>query len=303
MSLTNTDPRKTDLFAKFPWPRLPAPAINFAMPEPQRTSDVAAREKQCEARLREMLEARANEIAAVIIEPIQGEGGDNHFRGEWLVTLRKVCDEYGLLLIFDEVQTGFGTTGRNWCCEHFGVLPDLLVFGKKAQVCGVMAGPSLDEVADNCFRLPGRINSTWGGSLVDMVRATHFLQIIEHERLVENARDTGGIFLEGLSELAKEEPLISAPRGRGLMVACDLPNKELRDQFYKGLFEIGLLALRSGERSLRFRPVLDVCAADIQEALSLLRQQCRRMRDVGARQVPRPSPAPAMGPDETINPS
>jgi L-lysine 6-transaminase len=140
-----------------------------------------------------------------------------------------------------------------------------------------MAGPRLDEVPDNCFRLPGRLNSTWGGNLVDMVRATHYLQIIEQERLVKNAQDLGGMLLEGLCELAANEPLISAPRGRGLMVAFDLPDKAQRDQFYHGLFEIGLLALRSGERSIRFRPALDVCAGEIREALDLLREQCRRM--------------------------
>lgn len=283
MSLTNTDPRKTDLFAKFNWPRLPAPAIQFALPEPQRTSDVIEREQQCEAQLRKVLNARAEAIAAIIIEPIQGEGGDNHFRGEWLATLRRLCDEYQVLLIFDEVQTGVGATGRNWCCEHFGVLPDLLSFGKKAQVCGVMAGPRLDEVPDNCFRLPSRINSTWGGNLVDMVRATYCLQIIEHERLVENADRMGRMLLDGLCKLGEAEPMISSPRGRGLFVAFDLPDKACREQFYRGLFENGLIALRSGERAIRFRPALDVRSGDIEEVLALLRRQCELMKGATAR--------------------
>lgn len=278
MSLTNTDPRKTDLFAKFSWPRLPAPAIDFTLPEPQRTADVIEREQQCEAQLRKVLNAHAEAIAAIIIEPIQGEGGDNHFRGEWLATLRRLCDEYQVLLIFDEVQTGVGATGRNWCCEHFGVLPDLLSFGKKAQVCGVMAGPRLDEVPDNCFRLPSRINSTWGGNLVDMVRATYCLQIIEQERLVENADRMGRVLLDGLCKLVQEEPLISAPRGRGLFAAFDLPDKECRERFYRGLFENGLIALRSGERTIRFRPALDVRSEDVQEVLDLLRKQCQLMK-------------------------
>lgn len=303
LSLTNTDPRKTDLFAKFNWPRLPAPAIQFALPEPQRTSDVVEREQHCEARLREVLNARADAIAAIIIEPIQGEGGDNHFRGEWLATLRRLCDQYEVLLIFDEVQTGAGTTGRNWCCEHFGVLPDLLAFGKKAQVCGVMAGPRLDEVPDNCFRLPSRLNSTWGGNLVDMVRATHCLQIIEHERLVENAADMGRLLLDGLCKLVEEEPLISAPRGRGLMVAFDLPDKACRERFYQGLFESGLLALRSGERAIRFRPALDVCAGDIQEVLALLRKQCQLIRSATARDVDGVSTTTVPEIAETLNPS
>src|SRR5262249_17895038 len=151
LSLTNTDPRKTEYFAKFDWPRVAAPSINFALSEPERTEDVIGRERSAEARLREILGERAVDLAAIIIEPIQGEGGDNHFRREWLMTLRRLCDEYEVLLIFDEVQTGMGTTGRNWCCEHFGVVPDLLAFGKKVQVCGVMAGPRLDEVPENCF--------------------------------------------------------------------------------------------------------------------------------------------------------
>src|SRR6185369_13769130 len=177
LSLTNTDPRKTEHFAKFNWPRVAAPWINFALPEPERTEDVVARERLAESNIRKLLETRAADIAAIITEPIQGEGGDNHFRGEWLAKLRELCDQYDILLIFDEVQTGSGTSGARWCCEHFGVLPDLLAFGKKVQVCGVMAGPKLDEVPDNCFRLPSRINSTWGGNLTDMVRCTHHLQI------------------------------------------------------------------------------------------------------------------------------
>src|SRR5882672_2615089 len=134
-----------------------------------------------ESEIRDFIDQRGIDICAIIIEPIQGEGGDNHFRGEWLQRLRKICDENEMLLIFDEVQCGMGATGRNWCCQHLNVLPDLLAFGKKAQVCGVMAGPRLDEVADNCFRLPGRINSTWGGNLTDMVRSRFCLEIIERD--------------------------------------------------------------------------------------------------------------------------
>src|SRR5262249_47781621 len=115
MSLTNTDPRKTDLFAKFDWPRVSNPSIDFSLPEGQREADVIAREKKSEEEIMKFIRERGNDIAAIIIEPIQGEGGDNHFRGEWLKTLRRICDENDILLIFDEVQCGGGTTGRNWC--------------------------------------------------------------------------------------------------------------------------------------------------------------------------------------------
>jgi len=278
LSLTNTDPRKTDYFAKFPWPRVSTPSIDFSLPEAERTQEVQVREARAEAQIRSILRRDEIDIAAIIIEPIQGEGGDNHFRGEWLRTLRAICDEHDVLLIFDEVQTGVGATGKNWCCQHFEVLPDLLAFGKKAQACGVMAGPRLDEVPENCFRLPGRINSTWGGNLTDMVRSTHYLQIIEEEDLVANAETVGEELLNGLCQLAATEPIITAVRGRGLILAFDLPDHQTREDFYHGLFELGLLALRSGERSIRFRPALDFPAKAVESALEMLRDQCRRMR-------------------------
>src|SRR5438067_11788593 len=156
MSLTNTDPRKTDLFAKFDWPRVSCPFIDFALPESEREKDVIAREKKSEQEIRDYVDKRKIDICAIIIEPIQGEGGDNHFRGEWLKKLREICDDNDILLIFDEVQCGMGVTGKMWCCEHFNVLPDLMAFGKKAQVCGVMAGPRLGRVKDHWFRLPSR---------------------------------------------------------------------------------------------------------------------------------------------------
>src|SRR5881396_1569109 len=277
MSLTNTDPRKTDLFAKFDWPRVSCPCIDFSLPESEREADVIEREKKAEREVREFIDQRKIDICAIIIEPIQGEGGDNHFRGEWLQTLRKICDENDILLIFDEVQCGMGATGRNWCCEHFNVVPDLLAFGKKAQVCGVMAGPRIDEVKGNAFRLPSRLNSTWGGNFTDMVRSTHFLRIMEKEHLVENAGKVGAHFLDQLRELQREEPTISAARGRGLFLAFDLPDPKTREAFWKGLFDLGVLTLRSGENSIRFRPALDITAEVIDEAMELMRKQCQRM--------------------------
>lgn len=278
MSLTNTDPRKIAHYPKFPWPRLPAPALDFSLPKAQREKAAAETERAVEKQLREVLAQKGTDIAAIIIEPIQGEGGDNHFRGEFLQLLRRLCDENDVLLIFDEVQCGMGLTGKNWCWQHFDVAPDLLAFGKKAQVCGVMAGPRLDEVKDNCFRLPSRISSTWGGNFTDYVRSTHYLRIIEQERLVENARIQGANFLAGLQALAAKYPMLTAVRGRGLMMAFDLPNTALRDAFWKGAYEIGLLVVRCGERSIRLRPVLDVKSDIIDESLRIMDEQCRRLK-------------------------
>jgi L-lysine 6-transaminase len=252
--------------------------MDFSLPEAERLGDVIEREKKSEQEIRAYINSRSIDIAAIIIEPIQGEGGDNHFRGEWLKKLRDICDENEILLIFDEVQCGMGATGRNWCCEHFDVVPDLMAFGKKAQVCGVMAGPRLDHVKDNAFRMPSRLNSTWGGNFTDMVRSTHYLRIIEEEHLVENAAKVGAYFLDQLINLQRECSMISGVRGRGLFLAFDLPDAEIREQFWKGLFDLGVLTLRSGEHSVRFRPALDLTAHVVDEAMDLMRKQCQRMQ-------------------------
>jgi L-lysine 6-transaminase len=277
MSLTNTDPRKTDLFAKFPWPRVSAPSLDFSLPENERLQNVFEKEMLAESQIRRCLAERGQDLAAIIIEPIQAEGGDNHFRGEWLRLLRQLCDENDILLIFDEVQTGMGVTGKNWCCQHFDVWPDLLVFGKKAQVCGVMAGPRLDEVKENVFRLPSRINSTWGANFCDFVRSTHFLRIIEQEKLVENARLQGACLLEGLRRIAKKHPAMTAVRGRGLLLAFDLPNGTKRDQFWSCAYELGLIVLRCGERSIRLRPALDLKDDAIEAALQIIEAECEKL--------------------------
>ncbi len=277
MSLTNTDPKKVAYFAKFPWPRISSPMINFALNGAQRIEDVKAKEKVALQEIHDVLKLKAVDIAAIIIEPIQGEGGDNHFRPEFLQALRRIADEYDLLLIFDEVQSGMGITGKRWACEHYGVVPDLISFGKKSQVCGVMAGPRLDEVQDNCFRLPSRISSTWGGNFTDYVRSTHYLRVYEQEQLVENARVQGDKFLSGLSDLAQRNALVTAPRGRGLMLAFDLPDTTRRDAFWRGCYELGLLVIRSGERSIRLRPVLDVKDDIIEQSLRIMNDECHKL--------------------------
>ena len=276
MSLTNTDPRKTDLFAKFDWPRVSTPYLNFSLPESERERDVIEREKKSEQEIKAFINQRKIDICAIIIEPIQGEGGDNHFRGEWLKKLREICDENEIILIFDEVQCGMGATGRKWCCQHFDVLPDIMAFGKKAQVCGVMAGPRFDEVKDNAFRLPSRLNSTWGGNFTDMVRSTHFLRIIEKENLVENAGKVGAYFLDQLRELQTIFGFIKAVRGRGMFLAFDLPDAKTREEMWKGLFDLGVLTLRSGERSIRFRPALDMKGEVVDEAIELMTKYCHQ---------------------------
>lgn len=277
MSLTNTDPNKVRYFAKFDWPRVRNPRIDYALPEPRRTESVAATEQAAERQILDAIRTRPHRICAIIIEPIQCEGGDRHFRRQWFHTLRRICDEHEMLLIFDEVQTGMCVTGRNWCFQHFDVMPDIVAFGKKSQVCGIMAGRRLDEIPTNVFRVSSRINSTWGGNYTDLVRSTHYLTIIENERLVDNARIVGERFLAALNDLASEQPVLRAVRGRGLLLAFSLPDRETRDRLWKACFDAGLLTLRCGETSIRLRPVLDVKPDIVDEAVELIRDALRRI--------------------------
>jgi L-lysine 6-transaminase len=277
LSLTNTfDPRKTKWFPKFDWPRLPTPKLSFPV-TPQVLADVARVEDFAIAELKRFLVERTYDVAAVIIETIQGEGGDNHFRPEFLKRLRDLCDAEEMLLIFDEVQSGFGLTGTWWAFEQLGVAPDIFSFGKKTQQCGIAATARLDEV-DSVFKVPSRINSTWGGNLVDMVRCTRYVQVIEQHKLLDNARTVGAYALRKLGELAERFPkLVSNVRGRGLMCAFDLPSGAERDRLKNVLEDDGVIILACGERSIRFRPVLDFSAADADEAARRIGQGLEKL--------------------------
>ena len=271
LSVTNTDPVKTDLFPKFPWPRVSSPAIRFPL-EGTHLAQVIEAEQRSLREIEQAFDRHPDDIAAILIEPIQAEGGDNHFRGEFLHQLRRIANEREALLIFDEVQTGMGLTGKWWAYQHFGVVPDILCFAKKMQLGGMFAGPRLDEVKDNVFHVPSRINSTFGGSLVDMVRTTHILEIIENEQLLANAAERGAELLAGLHAMEERFSVVTNARGRGLMCAIDLPNHELRNKVVQRCFEDGMIVLKCGTHSVRFRPTLTVTADAIEEGVKRLAQ-------------------------------
>ena len=277
LSLTNTaDPRKIQYFPKFPWPRVSNPKLSFPI-TPEVIERVAAAERQAVAEIERAVHQNPDDIAALIIEPIQGEGGDNHFRGEFLRALRELADRHEFLLIFDEVQVGFGTTGRWWSFEHFDVLPDLFCFGKKTQVCGFCASRRIDDV-DSVFKVSSRINSTWGGNLVDMVRCQRIIEVIEEDDLLANAARVGERLLEGLRRLEEAFPgQVTNVRGRGMLLALDLPSTEIRNRALRALNEHDLLALTSGERALRFRPALILTAEQADEGVRRIEQALRSL--------------------------
>jgi len=269
LSLTNTDPLKTDAFPKFDWPRVSNPKLQFPVTA-EEEARVAAAERRAVAEIEAAFAANPHDIAAILIEPIQGEGGDNHFRGEFFAELRRLADEHEALLILDEVQTGMGATGKLWAYQHFGTAPDIVAFGKKTQVCGIMVGERIDDVPENVFHTPSRINSTWGGNLVDMVRCAKYLEVIYEEELVANAAAMGERLLAGLGELAAGHEVVSNVRGRGLFAAVTLPSTAFRNRLRQELWDRGLATLPSWPRSVRFRPCLTVRPEEVDHALEVL---------------------------------
>lgn len=279
LSLTDSpDPRKTKYFPKFDWPRITPPKITFPLAD--HLEEVQAREVKALAEIKQAIAKNPNDIAAIILEPIQGEGGDNHFRPEFFRALREIADTNEIILIYDEVQTGIGITGEMWAHQNFGegTRPDIISFGKKTQVCGIFAGKRLDEVEKNVFHESSRLNSTWGGNIVDMVRFTLYLDVIEKESLVARAKKNGAYLLEQIQNLQNEfEGKVSNARGLGLFCAFDLPDGDTRNKLVKLITEEGALILGCGLRSIRFRPHLNISRGEIDLGIGMVRRALNRL--------------------------
>lgn len=279
MSLTDSpDPRKTLYFPKFDWPKITTPKLTFPLTE-ENVAKTIELENQAKAEIEKVIADNPHDVAAIILEPIQGEGGDNHFRTEFMEYLRKVSDENDIILIYDEVQSGIGVTGKMWAHEHYGehARPDIISFGKKTQVCGIFASKRIDEVEKNVFHESSRLNSTWGGNLVDMVRFTLYLEVIEKENLVNNAAKMGDYLLDELSSLANDYENVSNIRGKGLFCAFDLPSGDDRDTIANLISEEGALILGCGLQSIRFRPHLNISKDEIDQGMTIIRRALDRL--------------------------
>lgn len=279
LSLTDSpDKRKTEYFPKFDWPRIHNPKLSFPLTDTV-INDVKREETKAIEEIKSAIKQFPDEIAGLIIEPIQGEGGDNHFRESFFRQLRKLADEHEFLLIYDEVQTGVGLTGKMWAHQHYGkdCRPDIISFGKKTQVCGMFAGPRLDEVDGHVFKESSRINSTWGGNLVDMVRFTLYLEIIEQENLIDQVMENGAYLRQRLESLqANHNAIVSNARNRGLFGAFDLPSTNERDKMLGLIAEEGALMLGCGYKSIRFRPHLNISKSEIDQGLAMINRALSR---------------------------
>jgi L-lysine 6-transaminase len=271
LSLTNTIPVKTKWFAKFDWPRV-TPPHQFFPQNHKNLQDVIAAEANTVAQIKQAFAENPDDICAIIIEPIQSEGGDNHFRNEFMRSLRQLADENEALLIFDEIQTGVGLTGKFWSHQHFGAdaQPDIIAFGKKMQVCGILAGKRIDEIEGNVFHVASRINSTWGGNLTDMVRSSKIMEIMEEDNLCDNAANMGAYLQQQLLKLSEKHEIVSNVRGKGLLSAFDFPTQQKRDTFIQKGLDHNVMFLGCAEKTIRFRPALIMDKSHIDEGVHVM---------------------------------
>jgi len=271
LSLTNTIPVKTKWFAKFDWPRVSVPMMRF--PETaENLQDLIRREAESIVQIKQAFIDHPDDICAMIIEPVQSEGGDNHIRKEFAEQLRLLADDNDVMLIYDEIQTGVGLSGKFWCHEHFGpnARPDMIAFGKKMQVCGILVGKRIDEVPDNVFKVSSRINSTWGGNLVDMVRSSKIMEVIAEDQLCDNAAKMGAYLQQGLSRLSEKHSIIGNVRGKGLLSAFDFRDKTARDLFIKKGVDHHVMFLGCADTTIRFRPALIMQQKHIDDGLDVM---------------------------------
>lgn len=261
---------KTKWFPKIKWSRVTNPKVYFEKTTDGFKEDIH-RAKNLESIAFEEIEnvLKKGKTAAIIIETIQGEGGDNHFRPKFFKKLRSFADEYEALLIFDEVQTGMGQTGKMWAYEHSEVVPDIMCFGKKTQVCGIASTTRIDDVKNNVFSVSGRINSTWGGNIVDMERCKIYLNLMKSNNLVEKASQVGEYFMKKLTNVVLRHEKVSNLRGKGLIIAFDLETSDMCDEVMTKLSE-NILVLKCGKKSIRFRPHLTFAETDVDQACSFI---------------------------------
>lgn len=259
-------------FPAFDWPVVPFPANRF--PLDVHAAENAAAETRALERVAELIRAAPERIAGVLVEPIQGEGGDRHASARFFRELRRLTAEHGVALIVDEVQTGGGGTGEWWAHPAWGLdsPPDFVTFSKKMQIGGYYS--TEDGYAD----LPYRLFNTFLGDPLRAAQLAVIVEIIERDGLLENTRITGDYLVRGLEGLAARFPaLLSQARGVATWAAIDVADAARRDAFVKALARRGVEAGGSGERSIRFRPALVFAPRHAAEALAAFEDVAREL--------------------------
>jgi 4-aminobutyrate aminotransferase/(S)-3-amino-2-methylpropionate transaminase len=262
---------KADLPA-FPWPQVRFPELRY--PRAKFEAENGRAEDESIAELERVLERHAGRVAAVIVEPVQSEGGDRHASPTFFRRVQALAKKAGAAMIFDEVQTGCGPTGALWAHQNFDLPepPDMVTFGKKMQMGGFFA---TEAYAIKQF---GRMYQTRNGDRSRAMLGREILRTIAKDDLLANVRDTGAHFLAGIEQLAARHPaLVTDPRGQGFLLAFDLPTTAARDDFLKRAQRRGVMATYTGTRSVRMRPHLVTRRPEVDEALGVFEEVAAEM--------------------------
>lgn len=221
------------------------------------------------------LHATGEQVAAFLVEPIQGEGGIHVASDDFLQTARKLCDQYGAVLIFDEVQSGMGRSGKWWACEHSGVVPDLMAIGKAFGGGVVPAGACVgtDKVWSKFVDEPFLFTTTFGGNPLAMAAAISTICVIHRRNLCNQALEKGEYFFNGMQKLLHKFPAhLKEIRGRGLMLGIEFHTNEDGIEFSKKMLsrQILVAGTLSYAKTIRIEPALTITVSDIDHALSVM---------------------------------
>ena len=239
------------------WPLIDSPVIN------NQVTDVCK-----EKRVLDALEAvetvfrSGADVSCIIVEPIQCTAGDQYYPQSFFAGLRSIATQFNVPLIFDEVQTGFCASGTKWYWEQTGVTPDIVIFGKKTQLSGIMVQKKFSQIFDQAVRL----EVTWDADIIDMLRCNFIIRAYKENNVLQNVAERGKQLVDGLAD----QTVFSNVRRAGLLVAFDLGDAKLRDQFVSKLQTNGMLCSPALDKTIRLRPYPLVKSAEIEEAIFLL---------------------------------
>ena len=213
-----------------------------------------------------LLSNKDSPVTCVLVEPIQCTAGDIYHNGEFFNKIRFLCDKYDVPLVFDEIQVGFGTTGKLWYFEHLEITPDIVLFGKKTQVSGLMTIEKFAGIYDK--ENVNRLEVTWNSDTIDMIRSKFILRTIQKDKILKNVIERGQQIASLLSQIDEVEGL----RSKGLIIGFDLKDPASRDQFMKVLYDKGMICNSTGRRSIRLRPNLNLSTDDALKGCELIKE-------------------------------
>tara|TARA_R110000851_G_scaffold32298_1_gene86807 strand:- start:3082 stop:4263 length:1182 start_codon:yes stop_codon:yes gene_type:complete len=218
---------------------------------------------------------KKNNITCVIIEPIQCSAGDIYHDLSFFEGARSLCDQYNIPLIFDEIQVGFGGTGKLWFYQHTKIIPDIVIYGKKTQLSGIMVNEKYSQIFDS--KNITRLQVTWDGNLLDMIRCKYIIEAYEKYNILQNVKNRSSSFLRMLKGLKN----IQNPRSCGLIAAFDMENTKQRDNLVKELYNNGMIVNKTGNRSIRLRPALTISENDIKAATEIFNKSIKIINNRG----------------------